>query len=84
MESLQMLKFALKKSRLDFMNGWITSERLMREQEPDDDLLATLFGEDGEEAMDKIIRYLAEDDSDGEEAPTIWTLLNDFFHTIFL
>jgi hypothetical protein len=31
MESLQMLKFALKKARLDFTGGWITPEHIMQE-----------------------------------------------------
>jgi hypothetical protein len=31
MESLQMLKFALKKARLDFTRGWITPEHMMQE-----------------------------------------------------
>ena len=57
MEALQMLKFAFKKSHLDSMSGWITSEQLMWE----------LFGDDGEDAMDRIIQQLAEDDSDGGE-----------------
>jgi len=52
MESLQMLKFALKKAHLDFTGGWITSENVMLEQVSDQDLLAALFVEDSEDAMD--------------------------------
>ena len=44
MESLQMLKFALKKACLDFTAGWITSEIEMQERDAEDDLLASLFG----------------------------------------
>jgi hypothetical protein len=71
MESLQMLKFALKKACINFMNVWITSERFKQEQEPKDNLLAALFWHDGEDAMDRIIQDLAEDDSESEEDPTI-------------
>ena len=59
-----MLKFSLKKSCLDFMSGWITPTQ---EEEPKDDLLAMLFVDDGEDAMDRIIEQLAEEDSDGRE-----------------
>ena len=64
MEALQMLKFALKKAHLDFMRGWIILEWLMREQGAKEDLLTQLFGNDGEDAMDKIIQQLVEDDSE--------------------
>ena len=66
MESLQMLKFALKKARLDFTAGWITSEIEMQERDSEDDLLAALFGGDSEDAMDRIIRDFAVDDSDDD------------------
>jgi hypothetical protein len=66
MESLQMLKFAFKKDRLDFTGGWITPEHLMEEQVPDQDLLAALFAGGSEDVMDRIIRDLAEDDSDDD------------------
>ncbi|KIM87967.1 hypothetical protein PILCRDRAFT_40718, partial [Piloderma croceum F 1598] len=56
MEALQMLKFTLKKARLDFMAGWITSENDMQECEPEEDLLAALLGNDGEDSLDKIIQ----------------------------
>lgn len=63
MESLQMLKFAIKKARLNFTAGWITPKREMQEQDSEGDLLAALFGADGEDAMDRIIRDFAADDS---------------------
>jgi hypothetical protein len=66
MESLQMLKFAFKKDRLDFTGGWITPEHLMEERVPDQDLLAALFAGGSEDVMDRIIRDLAEDDSDDD------------------
>jgi hypothetical protein len=58
MEALQMLKFALKKERLDFMQGWSTTENTMREREPDEgiDLLSQLLREeDTEDVIDQII-----------------------------
>jgi hypothetical protein len=65
MEALQMLKFALKKERLNFMQGWITSESMMSEREPDEgvDLLSRLLREeDAEDVLDQIIRDFGEDD----------------------
>jgi len=46
MEALQvqkLLKFLLKKEHLNFMDGWITNEREMLEDDPDYDLLQTLL-----------------------------------------
>src|SRR5882672_4946933 len=54
MESLQMLKFALKKT-LDFTGGWITPEHAMKEHVIDQDLLAALFADESEDVMDRII-----------------------------
>ena len=62
-----MLKFALKKARLDFTSGWITSEREMQDAVPDEDLLATLLGGNREDALDKIIQAFGQDDLDGDE-----------------
>ena len=58
MEALQMLKFALKQSHLDFTKDWATPESDLLEQEPDigEDLLADLLGRDLEDIIDKIIR----------------------------
>ena len=71
MESLQMLKFALKKARLDFTGGWITSEQAMQEQVLDQDLLAALFVGDSKDVMDRIIQDFAADDLDSDsEMPT--------------
>jgi hypothetical protein len=42
--SFQMLKFHLKKSRLNFMDGWAMSEEMLSDEPDDgDDLLATLL-----------------------------------------
>jgi hypothetical protein len=67
MEALQMLKFAQKKACLNFTNGWITSEREMQDEVPEDDLLATLLGGNQEDTLDKIIQAFGQDDSDGDE-----------------
>jgi hypothetical protein len=67
MEALQMLKFALKKERLNFMQGWSTMEKTMCEREPDegvDLLLQLLREEDTEDVIDQIICDL-DDEEDG-------------------
>lgn len=61
-----MLKFALKKARLDFTGGWITPEHIMQERIIDEDFLGALFADEREDVMDQIIRDLAADDSDVE------------------
>jgi hAT family C-terminal dimerisation region len=56
MEALQLLKFSLKKERLNFMNGWATSEADMSEVlQPNHDLLGSLFVGDAEAAMDNML-----------------------------
>ena len=42
MEALQMLKFALKKQRLNFTENLLTSEQVMDDKEDDDDPLQWL------------------------------------------
>ena len=59
-----MLKYALKKARLDFTSGWITSEKDMQVEKSEEDLLALLLGGNHEDSMDRIIQNLGEDDSD--------------------
>ena len=66
MEALQMLKFSLKKACLDFTCGWITSEKEMLDWEPEEDLLAALLGDGGEDILDKIICDFGKDDSEDE------------------
>jgi len=43
MEALQMLKFALRKSHLNFTDDWLTSEQLMDEKEEENDVLESLI-----------------------------------------
>jgi hypothetical protein len=58
MEALQMLKFALKQSRLDFTKGWTMPQSMLQEQEPElgKDLLGDLLGLNLEDVVDNIIR----------------------------
>ena len=58
MEALQMLKFHLKKERLDFTKGWTTSERQMVDDNPDEDLLAKLLDGDLQDGVDKVIKCI--------------------------
>ena len=59
MEVLQMLKFHLKKERLNFTQAWMTSEKEMTEDVPDDDLLQRLFTDlDPQRAVDKAIQSI--------------------------
>jgi len=66
MEALQMLKFTLKQSRLDFTKGWITPESMLQEQEPKlgKDLLSDLLGLNSEDVVDNIIQLFGKDDTD--------------------
>ena len=66
MEALQMLKFTLKQSRLDFTKGWAMPESMLQEQEPElgKDLLSDLLRLNSEDAIDNIIQQFGEDDLD--------------------
>jgi hypothetical protein len=56
MEALQLLKFSLKKERLNFMAGWSTSETAMSGvSQPTNDLLSTLFVGDPDAALDTML-----------------------------
>jgi len=62
MEALQMLKFSLKQKRLNFMEGWITSECDMQEAVDDEpDLLATLSS-GTKSSIDRVIVAVCQDD----------------------
>lgn len=58
MEVLQMLKFHLKKERLNFMDGWITSEKEMIEIEPEEGLLKKLLDPSFQDAMEHVIQSI--------------------------
>lgn len=65
MEALQMLKFYLKKERLNFTKSWVTTQSHMTEDEPDQDLLGSLLRDiGGQDALDVIMRSIAADDDD--------------------
>jgi hypothetical protein len=59
MEALQMLKFALKKSRLNFTCDWLTTEAAMDEDDSCSDPL-TLLSEEG--GIDKVAKMLVDED----------------------
>ncbi|KIK92382.1 hypothetical protein PAXRUDRAFT_147475, partial [Paxillus rubicundulus Ve08.2h10] len=74
MEALQMLKFFLKKDRLDFTKGWATSQKEMLMDMDDKDLLASivaanLAGDTLTKAVDDVIGAIA--DGEGDETPDI-------------
>src|SRR6267154_2508954 len=68
METLQMLKFHLKKEHLNFTHGWVTSQKLLLEDEPDepatsdrpvqldplDFILSTIMQEEGDGIVDAV------------------------------
>jgi hAT family C-terminal dimerisation region len=66
MEALQMLKFYLKKKRLDFTESWVTTELQMTVDDPDDDLLGKLLrnvgGQPGRDVFEAIIRSIEADE----------------------
>ena len=55
MEALQMVKFHLKKERLNFTSSWVTEEKEMDVDDPDTDLLGELTkGMDNKAVLDQI------------------------------
>jgi hypothetical protein len=61
MEALQLLKFSLKKRRLNFMEEWSTSRAVMEGGQRDVDL-GSLIGDDeeiSETALDKMLNQLS-------------------------
>lgn len=67
MEALQMLKFHLKKRRLDFTRGWETPEKDMLDDAEGADLLAGLLKEDFHADFDKIMKAIGDDEGDKGE-----------------
>jgi hypothetical protein len=65
MEALQMLKFALKRERLNFTEDLITSEESMGGELPADadDMLAFLLGSGEQDAIDQIIQEVGTEDA---------------------
>jgi len=58
MEVLQMLKFHVKKERLNFTEGWLTSEKEMTETEPEEGLLKKLLDPSFRDTMDQVIQSI--------------------------
>lgn len=57
MEALQLLKFSLKKERLNFIEGWQATETNMRRVKPSYDI-GSLFVGDSDAALDAILNDL--------------------------
>lgn len=56
MEALQLLKFMLKKERLNFVSGWATPEVALCEMSEGRDPLGALFkGDDSNAVMDRLL-----------------------------
>jgi len=62
MEALQMLKFHLKKRRLSFMQGWVTSEKEMLDDADGANLLVGLLKEDFHADFDKIMKFIGDEE----------------------
>ncbi len=58
MEALQMLKFHLKKEHLNFTKGWMTVEKEMLEDEPDEDPLQKLLQGDFQNNLDMLMQSI--------------------------
>ena len=56
MEALQMLKFSLRKECLDFTTGWKTSEKEMKDNDAEKDLLQRLLYTNFQDKFDLIMR----------------------------
>lgn len=61
MEALQMLKFVLKKQRLNFMDGWAVPEEAMREVPKSDGDLTALLVNNSDAGMDGILEDFMSD-----------------------
>jgi hypothetical protein len=61
MEALQMVKFHLKQNRLNFTDAWITQEKEMIEDRPDDDLLKKLLVGDFQDGLDRAMQSISND-----------------------
>jgi hypothetical protein len=68
MEALQMMKYHYKKERIHFTEGWVTSDRLMSEDDPDPDhpdLLVKLVESNlanSQSGFDKIMETIVNDE----------------------
>jgi len=62
MESLQMLKFNLKKDRLNFTASWTTQEKQITDDDPEDDPLHTFLESDLQDGLDLILQSISKDE----------------------
>lgn len=74
MEALQMVKFFLKKERLNFTKGWITLTAKMGVDVDDDDVLATIINNSlcrddpgMHMSIDHVISVIGEEEADEED-----------------
>jgi len=58
MEALQMLKFHLRKERLNLTKGWTMSEKQMVNDTLDEDLLAGLLKGDFQDKLDNAVKSI--------------------------
>ena len=58
MESLQMLKYYLKKEQLNFTDGWSLSEKELIEDAPEEDMLRKLLSDNFQDALDHIMQSI--------------------------
>jgi hypothetical protein len=59
MEALQMLKFYLKKEHLNFTQNWLTPEKHMMHDDPDEeDLLHRLLQDNFQDGLDHVIQSI--------------------------
>jgi hypothetical protein len=65
MEALQMVKFHLKKERLDFTNGWVTSQKILLEDEPDEPDTENMSAQDDPQTLDRTLRMIIQEEGDG-------------------
>jgi len=61
MEALQMLKFHLRKERLNFTKGWTMSDKQMVNDTSDEDLLAGLLKGDFQDKLDNTVKSIMDE-----------------------
>lgn len=71
MEALQMLKFFFKKDRLNFTEGWTTTQAQMLVDVSDDDILATIVEANNatdsaglQGALNDVMYFIGDDEGD--------------------
>jgi hypothetical protein len=67
MEALQMLKFQLRKERLDFMTGWKTLREEMIDDDPEEDILQKVLLGNFQDNLDSVIQAIDKDEDEDED-----------------